>query len=192
MIHHKAVSRMHTAVVIDFRKNPHLVRLFQNRLPERSFLCRPADRLGGTGNSQEKTHIAMGFPEAYNFQRGQGIEPSGSAAHKSSVTDVICLQQGGGETKTHIRLIRRRNRPMSGKAGGCFRIQVWLNHAKRSFTPVGDTMLQRKTAEAGFQSILRTARNASLGTWTVPNWRILFLPSFCFSRSFFFRVMSPP
>ena len=36
-------------------------------------------------------------------------------------------------------------------------------------------------------SILSTARNASLGTETVPNWRMRFLPSFCFSSSFFFR-----
>ena len=42
------------------------------------------------------------------------------------------------------------------------------------------------------QSILSTARKASLGTCTVPNWRMRFLPSFCFSSSFFLRVMSPP
>ncbi len=41
-------------------------------------------------------------------------------------------------------------------------------------------------------SSLRTARKASLGIWTVPSWRIFFLPSFCFSSSFFLRVMSPP
>ena len=33
---------------------------------------------------------------------------------------------------------------------------------------------------------------ASEGTATVPKVRIRFLPSFCFSSSFFFRVMSPP
>ena len=33
---------------------------------------------------------------------------------------------------------------------------------------------------------------ASVGTWTVPRFRIFFLPSFCFYSSFFFRVMSPP
>ncbi len=41
-------------------------------------------------------------------------------------------------------------------------------------------------------SSLSTAINASLGTATVPNWRIRFLPSFCFSSSFFLRVISPP
>ena len=42
------------------------------------------------------------------------------------------------------------------------------------------------------QSIFKTAMNASLGTDTLPTWRMRFLPSFCFSKSFFLRVMSPP
>ena len=41
-------------------------------------------------------------------------------------------------------------------------------------------------------SSLRTAMNASDGTATVPNVRMRFLPSFCFSSSFFLRVISPP
>ena len=41
-------------------------------------------------------------------------------------------------------------------------------------------------------SSLRTAMKASVGTCTVPRLRIFFLPSFCFSSSFFLRVMSPP
>ena len=41
-------------------------------------------------------------------------------------------------------------------------------------------------------SSLSTAIKASVGTCTVPRFRIFFLPSFCFSSSFFLRVMSPP
>ena len=41
-------------------------------------------------------------------------------------------------------------------------------------------------------SSLRTAMKASVGTCTVPKFRIFFLPSFCFSSSFFLRVISPP
>ena len=41
-------------------------------------------------------------------------------------------------------------------------------------------------------SSFRTAMKASLGTDTVPKVRMRFLPSFCFSSSFFFLVMSPP
>ena len=43
-----------------------------------------------------------------------------------------------------------------------------------------------------YSSNLSTAINAYVGNCTVPRVRIFFLPSFCFSRSFFFRVMSPP
>ena len=42
------------------------------------------------------------------------------------------------------------------------------------------------------QSSFNTAMNALWGTWTVPIWRIRFLPSFCFSRSLRLRVTSPP
>ena len=41
-------------------------------------------------------------------------------------------------------------------------------------------------------SIERTARNASCGTSTAPTCFIRFFPSFCFSKSFRFRLMSPP
>ena len=41
-------------------------------------------------------------------------------------------------------------------------------------------------------SSFSTAMKASVGTWTVPKFRIFFLPSFCFSSSFFLRVISPP
>jgi hypothetical protein len=41
-------------------------------------------------------------------------------------------------------------------------------------------------------STFRAAMKASCGMSTLPNCRIFFLPSFCFSRSFRLRVMSPP
>ena len=40
--------------------------------------------------------------------------------------------------------------------------------------------------------ILRAAMKADCGISTLPNWRIRFLPSFCFSRSLRLRVTSPP
>ena len=46
--------------------------------------------------------------------------------------------------------------------------------------------------DCSHSSIFKTAMNASDGTETVPKVRMRFLPSFCFSRSFFFRVISPP
>ena len=41
-------------------------------------------------------------------------------------------------------------------------------------------------------SNFNTLINAFCGISTLPTWRIRFLPSFCFSKSFFFRVISPP
>ena len=43
-----------------------------------------------------------------------------------------------------------------------------------------------------YSSSFRTAMNASVGSWTLPRFRIFFLPSFCFSKSFFLREISPP
>ncbi len=53
---------------------------------------------------------------------------------------------------------------------------------------VGDTV-----GPAHGSSLIRsTARNASCGISTAPTIFMRFLPAFCFSRSFFLRVMSPP
>ena len=43
-----------------------------------------------------------------------------------------------------------------------------------------------------FSSSFSTLMKAFCGISTLPTWRIRFLPSFCFSRSFFLRLMSPP
>jgi hypothetical protein len=43
-----------------------------------------------------------------------------------------------------------------------------------------------------YPSTFSAAMNASCGMSTLLNWRIFFLPSFCFSRSLRLRVMSPP
>ena len=52
--------------------------------------------------------------------------------------------------------------------------------------------LRRRQGGSYSSSSFSTAIKASVGSWTVPRVRIFFLPSFYFSRSFFFRVMSPP
>ena len=41
-------------------------------------------------------------------------------------------------------------------------------------------------------STFKAAMKASCGMSTLPNWRMRFLPSFCFSRSLRLRVTSPP
>ena len=52
---------------------------------------------------------------------------------------------------------------------------------------------RRRTAHPPYLlSTCSTARKASCGISTRPTCFIRFLPSFCFSRSFFLREMSPP
>ncbi len=45
---------------------------------------------------------------------------------------------------------------------------------------------------ARYASIFKAARKALWGISTLPNWRMRFLPSFCFSSSLRLRLMSPP
>ena len=66
------------------------------------------------------------------------------------------------------------------------RATAYRVYAERAATPPW------RKRPADYSSNLSTAMNASDGTDTVPNVRMRFLPSFCFSSSFFLRVMSPP
>jgi len=59
------------------------------------------------------------------------------------------------------------------------------NHQRRSARIEPDE-------EAPHPSIFSAAMNASCGMSTLPNWRIFFLPAFCFSSSLRLRVASPP
>ena len=55
------------------------------------------------------------------------------------------------------------------------------------------TLSRSRRYRAGYHaSIFSAARNADCGISTLPNWRMRFLPSFCFSSSLRLRVMSPP
>ncbi len=54
------------------------------------------------------------------------------------------------------------------------------------------TVRPGNTVNIRYSPTLSTARKASCGISTEPTCFIRFLPSFCFSSSFRFRVMSPP
>jgi hypothetical protein len=65
--------------------------------------------------------------------------------------------------------------------------------------PIEDTLqLARQKIEgagghfSAHVSIFSAAMKASCGMSTLPNWRIFFLPAFCFSSSLRLRVASPP
>jgi hypothetical protein len=56
----------------------------------------------------------------------------------------------------------------------------------------GSPLLAKEQAGFRSQSTFRIARNAFCGISTLPTCFMRFFPSFCFSRSLRFRLMSPP
>ena len=81
------------------------------------------------------------------------------------------------------------------KSGESFPLcQIWRSHTSQAKRLHVRSTLHICVSKyfIAYSSIFSTAINASLGTDTVPKVRMRFLPSFCFSSSFFFRVMSPP
>jgi len=61
-----------------------------------------------------------------------------------------------------------------------------------AFPQWGQSALGRPGGARHFSPTWRIARNASCGISTLPTAFMRFLPAFCFSSSFFLRVMSPP
>jgi hypothetical protein len=62
-------------------------------------------------------------------------------------------------------------------------------HLKSNFLAIN---CRFETAATGQSPLLSTLMKASCGMFTLPNIFIFFFPSFCFSNSLRFRVMSPP
>ena len=93
------------------------------------------------------------------------------------------------EGKVDVEVAHPRSSPRDGGAEAPF----W-NGTRRPVTRVHRGRADFVTTRAHLlrSSRLRTARNASCGTSTPPTCFIRFLPFFCFSSSFRFRVMSPP
>ena len=58
--------------------------------------------------------------------------------------------------------------------------------------PGEDGQYEQDQGKVHLSSTCRIARKASCGISTVPTCFMRFLPAFCFSSSFFLRVMSPP
>ena len=140
MIHHVPVPHLHTAFIVFRRKNFHTVRLIQDDMIGFPVTSRPADRLIPTGNGHNKFHIRKAFPQRQRSERGQGIKTQGAPAQKGAVVISISLRQGSIQQCGNFILFPGRQEPVTGKAS-C----------------------------SVHESILSTARNASLGTCTVPN-----------------------
>lgn len=173
-VRHVAVAGEHAAVIIGLGKHFHPIGCVKN-LPVFFLIIRfPSVRLCGAGDSDDERHIRMCLPEPQDFPRGEGVKPQRSSAVKAAIMLIVSIHQRLPDPFPDLRNLPGRQMPMSCKES-------------RDLFGIG-------TAVRGLhhESIFRTARNASLGTCTVPNWRIRFFPSFCFSSSFFFRVISPP
>ena len=71
--------------------------------------------------------------------------------------------------------------------------QFFDQHVRTLDRPRGELLCRFATVTYLLRSSrLSTARKASCGTSTPPTCFIRFLPFFCFSSSFRFRLMSPP
>ena len=120
---------------------------------------------------------------AARSRRGSDMPPACHSLPRRRCTTLVGAALRGKDLKsTHDLKSSRRGRPPCRPAPTLPRMR---NHPDGSFDLSGWFFLYHSSS-------LRTARKASVGIWTVPSWRIFFLPSFCFSKSFFLRVISPP
>ena len=172
-VHHVAVAYHHAAVEVMPGQHPHLIGLVQQAFLPALLGRGPAPGLGLTGDDHDQLYIRVNGLQPQHGFRCQQIEPQRAAIQEAAVTGLIQRLQQGRQQPGQVGGGGIGQLPVTGEADGAF--------------PQGGIL-----RPVGQESIFSTARKASLGTCTVPNWRIRFLPSFCFSSSFFFRVMSPP
>ena len=174
-VSHKPVSCKHNPLIIGWGKDDFFIRKIENYFMLFPVFFCPPFCLIRAGNSGGKNHIRIPVPQPYRLKCRQRVKSKCASTVKSSVSGRICMHQESINILPDVLFHIRRNLSVTGKKRSprnTVRIEVFSEHDN--------------------QSILRTARNASLGICTVPNCLILFFPSFCFSRSFFLRVISPP
>ena len=162
VFHHKTVAHLHTARIIPFRKHVHPIGPNPYFVVHLLTFGLPAGGLFRAGKSKAQAYVRMFFLSPQNSKRGHRVKSEGSSTQETAIS--LCVSFFDRLIDVHCKacINLRLDNPMPGETCGFH------------------------------ESIFKTARKASLGTCTLPNWRIRFLPSFCFSRSFFFRVMSPP
>ena len=76
--------------------------------------------------------------------------------------------------------------------GNCLSIYCLQNKSRNNDSGFGRMEYVSKGQAFWNQSSFNTAMKASWGISTLPTCFIRFFPAFCFSRSFFFRLTSPP
>ena len=171
MGHQELIAHVHAALIIGLRKPQNFIRLPEDLLINLLIRRGPAGGLAAAGEHHVEPEPRQGVAAAQYGLGSQQIKAQGAAAEKGAVALGIEV---------------RNEMAQGGRQGGP------LGSRKDAVAGETDRGLRRGAQGPGYESIFSTARNASLGTCTVPNWRIRFFPSFCFSSSFFFRVISPP
>src|SRR5699024_10616521 len=125
------------------------------------------------------------------YQKRQGFSVQSSSL--SSFSTAVKASLGSRAERVQWTKQRRRgwrSAPFfaSARRGAPQKSAQRKRHERRPL-PVAET---GSAYHSSSLSSFSTAVKASLGRLTEPSWRIFFLPSFCFSSSFFLRVMSPP
>ena len=124
----------------------------------------------GAGKSTTVRAISSIVPAAGGSIVYNGVDITKADAQKVVEAGVVMVPEGR-KVIPHERMIRKG-----------YKIAV----GALLYTE-GDMQVQ-----AAHPSMRSTLMKASLGSSTEPTCRMRFLPSFCFSKSFFFRVISPP
>ncbi len=170
----------------------------------------------GTGDYPHKDDIAALWPLAQAlFERRQVARAGyGLKREVQRNTDYNFYVEG-----EHVSITPRRRRGRAGAVSAATRAPTrscWRSNSATAVSaaffrrgrktslssthamPVTTTSTKRINAKfiedqsCYLSSTRKIARNASCGISTEPTCFIRFLPSFCFSSSFFLRVMSPP
>ena len=135
-------------------------------------------RLDADFRIARNVHVFVNFMHQFAQQRGRENGRRAAAKvdrlHVQPVRKLNLLFHSGHDRQPERFPVRKRNKITIG-----------------AFPPAERNVQIQPNAHYE-SSIFSTCMNASLGISTVPNWRMRFLPSFCFSSSFFLREISPP
>src|SRR5699024_1045854 len=133
------------------------------------------------------------FPGRAGLYPDAHLPPAGG--RRARLLRRLCLFAGGFPLHRLVQRSPAGPLPVEGpRRPAAGRRNISSIRSKKSSRPSGLLLLVcgAQNVDQESESSLSTAVNASLGRVTLPSLRIFFLPSFCFSSSFFLRVMSPP
>ena len=190
MFHEKAVPLLHASRKIIRGDVQHLIRAVQQFPVDALISGTPSGRLIRAGDGDDQPDLRVPPLQIQHGLLRQRVKSQRSSGKKGSLSLLKALLQRAGKSGVQQFPIVTGQIPVSRKADafGGRTGEAFLSKTRLDLKGVFPEVQTGKAQE----SIFSTAINASLGTCTVPNWRMRFLPSFCFSSNFFFLVISPP